>query len=204
MTVLVGDFMRCVAKQIDSENSVIENTWFVGHNGNNPVDDAVFLDALEDALTVLYTYLGGYMPTSCNPTEIEVDQVAFYSGKLVTLRPVGTQPWLDWPGGVSTSNEMPAFLTAVISFPTQIPRVSGRKSFGPLTSAAIDGNNIDSGLLIGMTNVATAAVAGFTASGEWMQFGIMSTKADTFVAYDSYSLSNLVGHQATRKAGVGM
>lgn len=204
MPVAVGDVTRVVAKMSDADNSIIQNTFYVHNSGLAPVDDAVVTAALEAKLSATYTLVEGYIPITCNPVEIECDQVGFVSGRIITLRPVGVEPWITWAGGTGTGNEAPSFVTAVVGFPTQIPRVQGRKSVGPLTTVGLDGNNLAGGLFLGMVNFGLQLIGTFPVGGEDFEFGVMSTKAAVFVSPTGYVVKNVVGHQNTRKVGVGI
>jgi hypothetical protein len=203
MALPVGSVARIIAKMLAPDNSLIQNTFFFENSGSAPIDGDVLTTFIEAAMGTFYNYLSSSMPTDIVPVEVELDEVLFVDGKLVTLSPIGTLPWTTFDGGASASDRYPNYVTGVVHFPTTIPRVSGRKSLGPLTKVAGSGDLCTSTFILDMSYFAVDIVLEQTVDGQAARFGIMSSKVQGFLPYGNFVINAVLGHQNTRKTGVG-
>jgi len=204
MTVTVGDVTRCVTTEVDDKGNTFQNTWYVHNSGLSGVSDSDFLTGIEARFSIVYDFLQDKRPIALSPVSIECDQVGFYSGRLVTMRPVGEIAWTTGGGGTGTGDRLPSFVSISVALPTQLPRVVGGKRFGPLVTSAVAGDYVSTSALSDLYLTCQVIMSIFQIDSQDFQFGLMVKKAEGFVVPTAAVPSVRVGHQNTRKLGVGI
>lgn len=204
MTVSPGDILRVVAKMTDLNGSQIQNRYFYKHQGSGDVTNSAFLTAIETEMSGIYEGFDTYIPDTTTPLEIEVDKVAYVGGKLTTIGPIGTVPFVTWTGGEGSTDSLPQGVAAVVNFPTGVANVVGRKYFGPLVEASQANGSLVGAAITQISAAAVDLLAGFTIVAEDFDHIVMSDKIAGAAQILSVVTRAVLGYQRRRKAGRGI
>lgn len=203
MAITTGELVRSVAIMNDVNGSQIENVYHHQYTGTPDVTESAYLTGIEAELSAMYATVEGQIPNTLTPVEIVCDVVVFSSGKVITVRAVGTIAWTTWAGGTGSGEGLPQGVAAVVNFPTSSVGVVGRKYLGPFGEGAQSGGVLTSAAQTALASFAAAFLDGFTLSASTLFPILMSTKFAAPVGGLTSVVKAVMGYQRRRKAGRG-
>lgn len=161
------------------------------------LNDALVLEDMEALVNALYAIVRALLVAA---TVIRTIRVANKTqGTLLGDIVLGTP--IAGTGGASA---VAPGVAALASFPTNIPRVTGRKFWGPLSTAVVDGNGfIGASSLVNMNSAIAYLIAPITPGNGTYQYGYDSPKAGGFVAFTEGQAFAEPAYQRRRRRGTG-
>lgn len=162
------------------------------------ITDAELLDDLETITIALYTILKALSTVLTIWRRIHVHDV---TNDLI----IGDRVWASAQSGTMTGEPGITQGSAVVNFPTNVPRVTMRKYFGPIGELGIDSTGQMSSAVITPVAAAVALlIADFVETNGTYHYGYESPKALTFKYAFAGNLSSIPGTLRSRKQGVGV
>jgi len=197
MATVQDDVVEVVARmEFDGVEDVV-NVYQFRLDSVSSVDEADVVDDMLDIMEALYTILKAMLPVIQVFRDIRVRNVT--QGLLY-----GVHAWPTLTVGTGTGGPLPPGVGGLVSFPTNVSRVTMRKYWGGTTQDYLDG----SGLLIAagvtiLTNAAAELIAlHVEANGDWV-YGYTSPKTLSFKEPVGALVTDIIAYQRRRKQGRG-
>lgn len=163
----IGDYLRVVASMYLDIGVTVQNVFFLRVQGpTNPGDDDV-LDDCGEYLEAIYTEILTELPDSMDFTEYSVQNVTADVS-------IGTAAWPSLTTGSNVSDTLPSGDAGLLLARTSTPGHHGRKFFGPMSEASVDG---------GLPN--STALAALTAAGQ-------EAYTDPFTSTNSFTYNPVI------------
>lgn len=140
------DVVRVTAKMSFESTEDILNVYHMKHTGSASATDAAFSTAAATWLEVIYTTILSYLSD-----EVTFETIEFYN--VTQDRPMAEIPWPTLTIGSDAGDALPLQCAALVSLPTGVKRVVGKKYIGGLTET----NSINGGHVSAAAQTALAA-----------------------------------------------
>lgn len=196
MTVQVNDIVRATVEGEGVDGQDIQNTFLI-RNVNQAVTDAIAITDLITLLEALYSLLEDILSIA-----YVVRGVKFINH--TQQADIGTGLFVDDTPGIDAGAAMPPQICAGITLTTGRLSVRGRKYFGLLVEADIDGGGIlTPGAILDLADVGDVMTANQVEAGTTWQFGVEASLDSVWLPFQSYAISTSAVTQRRRRRGVG-
>lgn len=146
----------------------------------------------------LYTLINGAVDTQLVYNAIRMFDVT-------DNQDLGIEPWPVLETGANSGSALPLGVAGLVTLPTDIPKVRGRKFFGGFTEeSVVDGLLVSSTFdaLVDVADFMLTAQTGDVSSNLWV-FGVPTPVGGGFQRVTSSLVGNIPAYQRRRKQGVG-
>ena len=203
MTVSNGDILKVVLQAVLPDGTQAENVYYLIAALAAPYADQSILNALETWIETAYTHILGAIVDDvaindlvCDVIEWQVDhwETVYHVGtEAVDLAPTSVDDWLP--------NQVSPFAT----FNTTRPKSKGRKFLYGFSDLAVVGGYLTAAVVTDIADYAADIMDVITlAPLNTLTPGIVRSTEDTFLAFLSAVVTNVVGTQRRRRPGVGV
>lgn len=131
MAIQIGAVVRASVRMSGPIGQDIINVWHWKLAGPDPVDEADFLDGIDEFVQNMYGEIQLEVANTVSGVDIKCDVVQAIAGKWQIVQNIGTVPW-SFSGSAAADN-MPAGVCALGFLRTTIGKVFGRKFAPPFT-----------------------------------------------------------------------
>lgn len=206
MTVAVNDIVRCSARMKHSISGDVVNVWHWIMQTAAESDEDV-MDAIEAKLDTAYSGLSSHLMQEQDPYDLRFDIVTYVSGKVTTVRVLGTRSWSLTSPPSNSQDGQPPQVSALINFRTPFPKVYGRKYMGILSEGNQSDGNITGTILSAMETFAAAMITDITMTSGTLAAGTLSYKAgathDWWALFLGAVANAITGVQRRRRRNTG-
>lgn len=162
------------------------------------VSDSDVVDDLTEGMDDMYTLINGALDNNFEYVQITLKNITANEDLLSHAWPVLTT------GGAGDLSSLPLGVAGLITFPTAIPGVRGRKFLAGFTENGLADSLFVSGVTDVLADMGAFAVTGFVgaASSEAWAFGVPD-QTGAFRDFTGAVVKNIPSYQRRRKQGVG-
>jgi hypothetical protein len=197
MTAQQYDVMTLVVRAEGLGTEDIVNVFELQKTDDAVADDASVVSDLEDWITVIFSLVKVLQVVTTLYREFKV-----YNKTQGTI--VGSGTITDPTAGSSAGGSLPLGVAGLISFPTNIGKITGRKYIGGLgaTHLNADGTMVSTSVtqMIAIGNAIRASYEGTTS--DW-EYGVTQAATGNFITPNATLVTDVFAYQRRRKAGRG-
>jgi hypothetical protein len=197
MTAQENDVMTLVVRAEGLGTEDIVNVFELQKTDAVVADDASVVSDLEDWITLVFDLVKVLQVVTTLYREFKV-----YNKTQGVI--VGSGTITSPAAGTSAGGSLPLGVAGLISFPTNIGKITGRKYVGGLgaTHLTADGTMVSTSVtqMVAIGNAIRAAFAG-TTSG-W-KYGVTQASTGNFITPNATLVTDVFAYQRRRKAGRG-
>lgn len=199
MTVITpGTIVQVRTNQVYDAASLMQNVFYVRHEGTEDVADFDMTAAAAVWLDDAYTEINSYINDSVVYRDIE-----FYN--VTADVPILAENWPVLTVGGTTGVALPLQNAALVSFPTEVKRSQGRKYIAGLSEDAAAGGGLIEALLVTALDAwGLAIITGFQVDVEDFVVGHLKTIDSSFVNWQRYRVDTIMRTQQRRILGTGV
>ena len=197
MTVVQNDVLRVTA-EMDETNVAVQNVMHFRSTNSSTIPDATALSELASVMDTVYTPLPAQLSTGFSFNQVRVQNVT----QSILL---GTAPFPVLTAGLNASALLPRPVAALITLPTNVPKVRGGVYLGGFTEAA----NVAPGTIAVATITQIALVAAelliehiFGVNS--YRYVVFNTILKTFALPTASIVPGIWRTQRRRRVGVGI
>lgn len=196
-----GEIYQVAQKFQLPTNDVLFNVYdFLVLSGSS--SDAAMLTMFTNLMQNLYAWMSTDIHSTVNGQEGIVNQLLWDGAKWLVSRYVGQiLPSMTFTGSLDA---LPSATSALVTFPTYVPRVVGKKYLPPFTEAAQASSVLIGSALANMANYGGALITPVSdAGGTQYQYVVRRKTGATATPYAAVAES-IISSQRRRKPGLGI
>lgn len=203
MTVTNGDILKLVVQAVLDDGTIAQNVFYLIANLAAPQADQSILNALETWVEDAYDNLDGEIVDDTTFDDIVCDIIEFVAGKWETSYHVGTEAIDVTP--TSIADPLPNQVAPFATFNTTRPKSKGRKYLFSFGEDTVSGSFLNAGSVTNMVAFAADILSTITlAPFNTLVPGIVRKGVDSFLEFQSATVTNVVGTQRRRRPGEGI
>lgn len=197
MTVQQNDIIEASARLEYSGNEDAVNVYQFQYEDAPPLEDGLVVDDVIEILEAIYFLMIAAISAATTFRDIRIRNV---TQDLL----MGTFGWPVLTTGENLDGELPYGVAAMISFPTDIPRVTMRKYFPKMTEGNLIANGTwDAPLQAMLAAVGASMLTPYVINLHTYQYGYLSPKTVAFEAPVAAVITDVPAYQRRRKPGRG-
>lgn len=188
------DVIRVVADMTLLGQTIL-NVWHVISPSSVP--DTELQDDIPEMMNEIYSQINGVIDN-----ELTYDAIRIFN--VTGNQDLGIHAWPVLTTGSTAGETLPLGVAALLTLPTDIPKVRGRKFFGGIVESVCTNGVFISNVTDALADIAALVTVPYITAGHanaWV-FGI-PTLANGFQAFNSGLISSIPSYQRRRKQGVG-
>ena len=169
--------------------------------GAGTCTDGELLTGCASFMTAAYANLLSRMRSTIDLQDCVVNELIWSVNEWIVTRNVG----ICFPTFTATDtlDMLPHSCAALVEFPTNVPRVVGKKYIPGFTEGTQDESDIAPAVITQLSDYALDIISGFAAGTASVLYTILR-KTGTFVVPDTAYISPIFSTQRRRKPGVGV
>jgi hypothetical protein len=203
-----GDLIRLVVKHANPNTSAIENVWHLIAQGTGTATAENVMDALYTIYSLIYANIGDYFQEDTTFEGIAANIILWAIDKWINIGTLGEDETIGAYTPAGTADPLPDAVSALVRFPTTLPKREGRKYIGPFTENSSDTDGkVSSTIVAALSGLADAvlnidqAVADSDIS---LQIAFPYYLADSYSTPSAGIVRSEWAYQRRRKSNVGL
>jgi len=193
----IDDVVKVTASFQWDDTEEFQNVFHVSHKGTAGVSDNLFHAEVEDWLESAYTTLLAYLST-------KLDFASITTYNVTQDRPMYQTAWPTLTQGSDAGDPLPTQCAALVSMPTGVKKVVGKKYVpGATETNSISGGSLSAAFKTALANFAAVIIADWVSGVITVRAGTYNTITAVFNDVVSALIDDLFRTQRRRVQGVG-